>query len=254
MDLPFTNKYFFIIPVCLAIVVGCSSTEPLTENDFSPSDKEAEEIVAEIPGYTNQLRTLRGKGKAVVSEPGNTERVSIEFSSNTKKSLVTVKNSLGIEGGQMLTDSDSLFIYNKVDKFARKISIREGNLSRIDNLASLNILEIMSFSVDKEEVTRVLENETHFLLILSTRARVYVDRETYRVKQVQQPRSSRLPYSRILYENYSILEGFQLPRRITIFSADKSSKVDFLVQSLELNPELEPLALNMPDDIKVYYR
>lgn len=224
------------------------------EDGFSSSNMDPQKIIEAIPNYSSELSTLSGNGRAIVSEPGNTERVTIEFSSNTEKSLVTVKNSLGMEGGQMLTDSDSLFIYNKIDEFARKVSIRDGNLSRIDNLASLNIMDMMNFSVEGSEVNRVLENDSHFLLELSTKTRVYVDKNSFLVKQVEQPPSSQLPYSRILYENYSTLNGFQLPRRITIFSADKSSKVDFLVQSLEINPKLEPLVLNLPNNIKVYYR
>lgn len=245
--------YLLILPVL--ITAACStSKETVRDSGFTSTSVEANRITSSIPDYSVSLATLKGKGKAIVSEPGNNERVTIYFSSNREKSLVTVRNGIGIEGGKLLTDGDSLLVYNKIDKFARKISIREGSLERINNLASLNILDIINFTVDSTQISEVFENEDHYRLQLNSGARVFVDKDNGLIQQVEQPPSSRLPYSRIEYEAYSEINGFKLPRRITIFSADKKSKVNLLVQSLEVNPELEELEIELPKNTKIYYR
>lgn len=242
-----------LLPVLLT--AACStSKETVSASGFSSASVEATQITSSLPDYSGSLSTLKGKGKAIVSEPGNNERVTIYFSSNREKSLVTVRNGIGIEGGKLLTDGDSLLVYNKIDKFARKISIRDGSLERINNLASLNILDIINFTVDSTEVSRVFENEDHYRLQLESGARVFVDKDDRLIQRVEQPASSRLPYSLIEYEAYSEINGYKLPRRITIFSADKKSKVNLLVQSLEVNPVLEELEIELPKNTKIYYR
>ena len=239
----------------LLIATACSTSKPaMNESEFTSTDIPAENITNEIPDYSASLSTLKGKGKAIVSEPGSNDRVTVYFSSNQNKSLVTVKNGIGIEGGQLLTDGDSLLVYNKIDKFARKISIKEGSLDRINNLASLNILDIINYSVGYGEVSKVLENEKLYQLLLRSGTKVYVDKATGFIMKIEQPQSSNLPYSTIEYEAYSEINGFMLPRRITILSADKKSKVNLLVQSLEINPELAELEIELPDNIKIYYR
>lgn len=235
-------------------LVSCSGTEKLHRAGFTKSAEPLSEIVKRIPDYRTSLNTLKGKGRAIISEPGNTERVTINFSSNRSKSLVKVRNGIGIEGGQLLTDGDTLLVYNKVDKYARKIPIRKGDLDHINRLASLNILDMLSYSVTKEEVEAVLENKTLYQLRLSGGTEIYINKETGLVKEVIQPPDSRLPYSRITYDAYTSMKGFTLPRRISIFGAERKSKISLQLTGLELNPPLPELTINIPDDIPVYYK
>jgi len=249
------NKFLYLLSLLVLLTAACStSKETAGEPGFTTTSVEATKITRSLPDYSSSLSTLKGKGKALVSEPGNNERVTIYFSSNRDKSLVTVRNGIGIEGGKLLTDGDSLLVYNKIDNFARKISIKDGNLDRINNLASLNILDIINFTVDSTQVKQVLESEDRYRLQLNSGTQIFVDKDTGLIMQVEQPPGSNLPYSRIVYEAYSQIKEFKLPRRITIFSADKNSKVNLLVQSLEINPELEELTIELPNNTKVYYR
>lgn len=236
------------------LLSACSSPKELSKEGFRPSETDGEVIAKKIPDYSAELHSLKGKGRAIVSEPSNTERVRLRFSSNRQKSLVTVRNNLGIEGGQLLTDGDTLLVYNKVDKYARKIPIRGGNLDRINKLASLNILDIINYSIDGENITGVLENPTHYKLLLSTGAEIYIDKKSNLVAEVIQPDRSQLPYSKIEYSAYSQLKGYFLPQRITIFGTDKKSKIALQLTSLDLNPQLDPLNINLPEDIRIYYR
>lgn len=248
---PFLS-YFFVGFICLSLI-SCSGTKNITDDDFQSSSADVAEIVSQLPDYTTTLNTAEGKGRAIVSEPGNTERVTVLFSSNQQKSLVTIRNGIGIEGGQLLTDGDSLLVYNKVDKYARKLSIEGGNLNRINRLASLNILDMMNYSVSEDQVQRILENESTYQLQLKTDTKIYVSKDDFTILQIVQPRSSKLPYSKIEYDAYADINGFTLPRRISIFGSEGESKVALQITSLDLNVELDSLTINLPDDIDIYY-
>lgn len=249
-----TPKFFYIWSIVLSCILisACSGPREIQSDDFRSSNVSADSLAAQIPMYTNSLTTLKGKARAVVSEPGNTERVRINFSSNRDKSLVTIRNSLGIEGGQLLTDGDTLLIYDKIEKFARKIAVRGADLDRINRLASLNILDMMNYIVNPENIRSVQENQHYYLLLMHSGTNVYLNKDTYLVEQVEEPVDSELPYSKILYHAYDSLKEFVLPRRITIFGSEGDSKIDLQLTSLDLNPNLDTLAIELPDDIPVY--
>lgn len=235
-----------------AFFASCSTSKELSNEEYRTSSAEGKEIASQIPDYADILNSLKGKGRAIVSEPNNTERVTLLFSSNRAKSLVTIRTGLGIEGGKLLTDGDTLLVYNKVDNYARKIPIRSGNLDQINKLASLNILDIINFTFDAEDIDEVQENETHFKLLLSTGVQVFVDKETYLINEVIQPANTQLPYSKIQYDAYASLKEFKLPRRITIFGAEGQSKIALQVGSIEANPTLDSLTINLPEDTRIY--
>ncbi len=249
------NAILYLLLLFSVLLSACATTKEVpavTGEGFEVSDTPADSITAALPDYSNALKTVKGKGKAIVSEPNNSERATLYFSGNREKSLITIKNSIGIEGGKLLSDGDSLLVYNRVDKYARKISLKDGSLNNINNLASVNILEMLNMAVAGGSVEEVLQNKNSYLLQLQSGGKIYVSKESNVIKQINRPRSSGLPYSQIRYDGYSTIEGLKLPRRITIFSADESAKVDLLIQSLEVNPELDELTIDLPDDIKIY--
>ncbi|WP_421773033.1 DUF4292 domain-containing protein [Gracilimonas sp.] len=233
------------------IISSCTSTRTITEGDFTRVDIPKEEVVSQIPNYSQELQAIKGKGRALVSEPGNSDRVTIDFEANRELSLLTFQNRIGIEGGQMLVDSDSILIYNKLDKIAQKISIYDGRMTSLNELASINILDLLNFKVNVEDVQSIWESNNSYQLRLKNGARVFVNKENGRVQQVDQSRRGLAPYSRIIYESYGELNGFTLPRKITIFSADGDSRVVFLVRSLEVNPGKLNLEMDIPDNITI---
>lgn len=233
------------------IISACSTSRPITEGEFRESNISVRAVVADIPDYSEELKSLSGKGRALVSEPGNSDRVTIDFEADRDLSLLTIQNRIGIEGGQMLVDQDSILIYNKLDKVAQKISIYDGRLTSLNELASINILDLVNFKVNVEEVRLILESNNFFQLRLNNGAQVFVNKETGRIEQVIQTQSNVAPYSKIIYESYGELEGFILPRKITIFSSDEDSRVVFLVRDLNVNPGELKLSIDIPDNIKI---
>lgn len=238
----------------ILFVAACSTPRVATvdeDNKFTEASISADSLLSHLPDYSSSLNTIRGKGKAIVSEPGHSERVTVYFSGNRERSLVRIKNSLGIEGGQILSTGDSLLIYNKVDKEAQKISVHDDNVTSMGHLASVNAVHLMNFIPQTaDEIKQIYESDSNYLLVLRSGTEVYVDKQSFNVRQVDQPMRSGAPYSRIVYDAYGTIEGFILPRRVTIFSADSRSKVALLIQSLEVNPTDLDLNIDLPDDVK----
>lgn len=245
-------KYSTYLFFSLLVLASCSPTNKLVvDPDFSPASVSADSILRGIPDYSGELTAAKGKGRAVVSEPGNSERITIEFESDTALSLITIKNRIGIEGGKMLVDEDSILTYNKIDKYAQKVSVTDGRLTSLNELASVNLLDLLNFKLQNTVQDDVFESDSHFLLRLDNQGSVLVSKETGLINEVRQPRYTGLPYSRIVYQSYGNAEGYTLPRKITIFSADGESKVLFQIRSLDINPGDLILTIDIPDEIPI---
>lgn len=250
----FRYRSFFGIFLTLLFMISCSSSREVSgDEEMNEASISVSELLERVPNYRESLQTISGSGRAFVSEPGNSERVSLEFLSNRNESLITVRTSVGIEGGQIYVDSDSLLVYNRVDKVAEKVPLNQGKLTSVGSIASVNMLDLFNFTFTEPDVDKLYETRDEYIAILINNARVVISKETEHVLEVvQADDNQQVPYSRIIYEGYAEIDDFYLPRKITIFSSDGESRATLLVQNLEINEELPELGIELPDDIPVY--
>jgi hypothetical protein len=249
--------YLLTFLLLTGLITGCATTQKVStpgNKNFHSSTASADSITARIPNYKGTLSSVKGKAKAIVSGPEKSNRVTLHFSGNRQKSLIIVKNNIGIKGAKILANGDSLLIYNKVDNYARKISVKRADINGIDHLASINLLKLLNYPLKKGDISSILANKKSYLLRLQSGGSVYISKKNDLIQQIQQPPSSGMPYSKIIYSGYNSVEGLTLPRKITIFSTDQSTRIDLLVQSLTINPSLGKLTIDLPRDIKIYHR
>lgn len=245
----------FLPVILLAVLVSaCSSPRLATDTeDLSVATISADELLELIPNYRNNLETINGVGRALISEPGNSDRVTLEFKSNRTTSLIDIRTSVGIQGGKILVDGDSLLIYNRVDKYAEKVSIAQSDLTSVGSIASLNMLDLFNFTITAGEIDTIFDDGNTYIILLRNEATVTVSKSDGLIKEVHQSvNSPSAPYRKIEYEGYGQIDHFQLPRKITILSRDEKSRATLLVQRLEVNQSLPPLTIDLPDNIPIY--
>lgn len=248
------NRLFtiLIITVLAGILLSCSISSVIDKDeqgDYRPSTISSDSLHKLISDYSGALAKVSGKGRAIVSQKNGSDRLTIEFYSNRDTSLLTIRSSVGIEGGQVLVKDDSVLVYNKVDKYARISPLSEGSGSDIGSLASVNIIELLNFTVQRDEITSVVENDDFYVGILGNKGRFFLEKKTGLIREVLWNRDS--PYRQIIYEGYTDLDEFELPRKITILSADENSQVVFLVQNLNVNSSLPELTIKLPENIPI---
>lgn len=243
----------FSVVLITVLTMACSTQREFAGYEgLNHASLSAEEVTALIPDYRDELVTISGGGRALVSEPGGSERVSVQFQANRHESLITIRNNLGIEGGQIYADSDSLLLYNRIDKKAEKVPLHEGRLSSVGSIASVNILDLVNYTLNSNEIDEIFEDGRHYIVVLDNRTRITIDKDGGVIREVVHATDvSGAPYSKIEYEGYARIGGFLLPRRITIYSRDKASRATLLVQRLDVNIELPELAIRIPDDIPI---
>lgn len=242
----------YLILGSVLLFVSCTSANKLTDEESLYSVKiPLHEIVDKIPNYSGKLVAVKGKGRAIVSEPGSSDQITIDFESDTTLSLLTFKNRIGITGGSMLVDADSILIYNKIDKYAQKVSVQDGRMTNLNELASVNLLDLMNFKIEIKDVEKILQSDTEYVLGFYNKGIARINKKTGTVSYVEQARSSGLPYSSLNYESYGSIDGYTLPRKITILSADRNSQVVFQVRSLKVNSNDLDLKIDIPNDVTI---
>ena len=232
------------------LLISCTSSKKVTGDEvLYPVTIPLNEVIEKIPNYSNSLISAKGKGRAIVSEPGNNERITMDFETDTTLSLLTIKNRIGITGGIMLVAEDSILIYNKIDKYAQKVSVQDGRMTNLNELASVNLLDLMNFKIEAKDVERILQSDTEYVLGFYNKGIARINKKNGTVSYVEQARSSGLPYSSLQYESYGTIDGYKLPRKITILSADRNSQVVFQIRTLEINPSKLSLGIDIANDI-----
>jgi len=249
-----SQSLLFSIIFLSFFIYSCAGPRAALEyENLDPALITADSLVAMMPDYSDELQTMTGSGRALVSEPGNSSRVTVDFQSNRTRSLMTIRTSIGVEGGQILIEPDSLLIYNKVDNIAQKVSPEQSSLSSVGSIASLNMLDLFNFRIEADQVEQLFDNDDTFYVLLKDRAAVEVSKRSGLVMRVDRSESQLpIPYQTIEYDGYAEIDRFQLPRKITIFSSDGQSRATFLVQQLHVNGKLPPLEIDIPDDIPIY--
>ncbi|MEX1011044.1 MAG: DUF4292 domain-containing protein [Balneolaceae bacterium] len=245
------------LPVLLTLLFllgsGCRSiswTETET-GELSPSELGSEEFAALVPDYLNSLQTLQGSGQALISQPGGSDRVHLDFYSSREESLVHIRNRLGMEGAQILVGEDSVLVYNRIDNIAEKVSIRSEYLSDVGTLATVNLATLFSPGISKEELEAIYESRDHYVGVTESNSRITVDRGHGTILEIQHPEEADSPYRRVIYEEYGDADGFTLPRKITIFSQDGRSRVTFLARFLQANHPLPELTIRIPEETPI---
>lgn len=246
------NRSLSILTILILLLLSaCSTTEIFTGVEgLEFADISSEELTSLIPNYNVELITISGSGRAIVSEPGNSDRVAIRFQANREEGLINVRNSAGIEGGQIFVDRDSIMIYNRIDKIAEKVSLQHGNLSTVGSIASVNLIELFNYTFESSDVDRIYDDRDQFVVLLHDQSIIRVMKRSGFIHNVVHTNDEHsAPYGRIDYDGYAQINSFHLPRRITIYSIDGNSRAALFVQELELNLELPELGIELPDDV-----
>lgn len=243
--------------LCLSFVLAaaCSPAEMVrdTEMDesFHASDRTTGELISELDNYRNGITALKGRARTQLSSPGESERATVSFSSTREKSLLEIRNQLGIEGGRILSNPDSVLIYNRMENYAQKMDRQMAAHYYLSGITALNLVDILHPSRERLAEARVLESRNHYMLVTPDEYRYYFDRDDLILKRTEYPVQDPEAFSTFLFEDYVEVDGAHVPRRIQILSSDEKTSIFLMIRSLEVNPDELTFDIDIPDDITI---
>lgn len=249
-------------PLCLAMLVGlaagsCAPREialPDSRFDaaaFVPSSTTPEDFYHMYTAHSEPLQALHGRASVQVSEPGNTERLTATFYSSRNQSLLSLRNNLGIEGGRIYSDSDSVLVYNRLERTAHKLSYNDAARILLHGVPALNLIRILQPILHAAQIEDILESDQHWLILTRSGSRHLFNRTTLALVQSEIPDLFHEGYSRFHFENHRETQNQLLPGRIRILSPDEKAHIFFVIRSLEINPAGLDFEVDIPDDIEV---
>lgn len=236
----------------LLIVSACATPYAVFETgELTEAEISIDQFHEGLLQYGENLQTLSGNGRLLISQPGNSDRLSLDYHSDRQASLITFRNRIGIEGGRILVSSDSLLFYNRIDRIAERHSLRNGNLTELGALATVNLTELFNYPVNRDSLAALYETEYHFIAFSYGGTRITTDKQDGNILEVRFDPAEETRYSRVIYEEHADFDGFILPRKITIFGREGETRLTLLVRQLRINAPLPPLQIEIPDEIPV---
>lgn len=219
--------------------------------DFEPSQATAEEVMSSLVLDYEQVDALTGRANARISRPDYSEQATLLFTSDRSQSLLAIRNNLGIEGGRIYADVDSVTMYDRIEGEAWRMSTEDSHLLLLKGLTAFNLLEFLLPAFSAANVSTIYESEDQWLLGLLNGNQLYFDKSSGLLKRIFQPATAPDAYNHFIFSNHARLEGVMLPRRIQILSNDEKSTIFLLIRALELNPSVPSFDIGIPDDIPI---
>ena len=182
--------------LALVLVVACSSSKDIAKNDgFTHAEITPEELVQQM--QKSGLNSVEGKSKAMISQPGNTDKATLNFKSTRTVTLIEVKNRIGIEGGLLFLTEDSVLLYNRVDKYAKKTDRRSGQLPELSGISPVNILQILDYQIEADDISQLRSNGEILQVVLNNDTMLKLWADTKRIRGIHQPYRRDAPYTKI---------------------------------------------------------
>ncbi len=230
--------------------IAANQNEPLSE-EYRPSRVSKSELMVHLGD--SSLTSIQGRARVQFSAPGSSERGIAEFRADKNNMLVSIRNSLGIEGGSVLVDSDSVLLYYNLDRIAWKFSIADyESMTDISMKLPLNLLAVIKPSVAEDDIASVKENASSYLLTLDDGSEIVIDRQSHLPSVIRYKTDVPDRFSEFIYESYSRLNGINLPRRIQAVTHDRNNRIRFDVIELQVNPSNLRFSLNIPNGVPIF--
>jgi len=250
-------RYSVFLTSLLFIIQACQSTKFITDKSFKETFKKSNlrpsRIESKIPVYTDSLESITGKARIQISQPNHYQRGTIYFVSDRKQSKFTFKNSLGIEGGELYFNKDSALVYNKIDKYARKMSIREYSYVYLNGLLPINPVDVISPHLGQLNAQSVYESPDYYAITYRNGTRIILGKKDFLLRKIEYPKGFHSEYATIIFDGYAEIDGYHLPRKIQILSSDKKSNIFLLIQSLTINPKHPNFKIDLPAHLTVQH-
>ncbi len=243
----------FLAAALLAVLSACSVTEPLQVDDmaFVPSETGRDVFFEQFAAHNIIPQAMSGRASVQVSEPGHTERVNVRFRSDRQRSLLLISNNLGIEGGRIYSDPDSVIVYNRLEETAHKMSHDDAAWFYLNGIGAMNLIRMLYPLTGPEQIEAIFESDEYYLVETGIGERHLVSRDRFVLRRTE--RTTALPeaYSTFQFDNHGDLDGYQLPRRIQILSYDGKSNIFLVIRALEMNPSELEFDPGIPDAIDI---
>ncbi|HAC14595.1 MAG TPA: hypothetical protein DCE78_01435 [Bacteroidetes bacterium] len=252
MDVAKSRIRFLITAILMVVVGACTSPKNIVLNgEFIPSDRNPADVLRELRGLETPIEGISGRARAQYSGPGSSERSGVIFTSDRDRTLMVFRNNLGIEGGSLLVEPDSVTFYNRIDQFAQRVSNADHDVLFENGFYAVNLLQILNPDLQKRTPRRVFESETAWRITFDDQVSMVFDKETGDLLQYDLYILNNFAFSTYLFGNHMEVAGYRLPRNIQITTKDKRSNIYLSVQSIDVNPAFLDMTLNIPSHVRI---
>lgn len=286
--------YFVVLALAIPLLNSCAtSSSTRSGNSFNGligepavpvplSDPHAQQLLLQFA--PNAVRSVQGSALLQISEPGQSDRLQMQFTGIAGKNHIRLKTSVGIPAAEIYSDPDSLILLNLADSYAEIVprgagqdrttgQDRAATHKSADSSttalaarqpwtvpATANLLDILHPSVTPGEVQSLTYIEGTWELTLKT-GEVWTLRGEQPGKMTGKQRKN--PFTLVRRDNLTgtlgsiadsieylgtvEIDGQILPRRVSILNETRQSRILVQIRSLEINGQDRPLEILRPE-------
>jgi hypothetical protein len=238
----------------VALLLASCAPRPVTidvPNGFEPSTVHPRDLLEMMVRPEALATTLSGRGRVQLSMPGNTERSTVQFASDRERTLLTFRNSLGIEAGRLLVETDSITFYNRIDQYVQRLSVNDKDLILENGFYAVNLLGVLAPDLRAREPRWAYESPDAWRIVFEDRTSMTFNKNSRNLTSIDFYATNPVAFTTYLFANHFDAGGYPMPRNVQILSQDKKSSIFLTIQSLEINPVSIDLNPQIPADTRI---
>jgi len=151
----------------------------------------------------------------------------------------------------MLIDGDSVLVYDRINKTARKMTLRDYGYLYLNGVMPMNPITLLAPDLSKKKVRGLYENDHYYYILFKDGTRAYLDHHDWSIRKIVYPFNKSDVITNFMYDAYARINGLHLPRKIQMTSHNGQSSLFLMIQSLEINPKQLNLNLDLPKSITI---
>lgn len=247
----YSNVRILIFALLTGMLYSCAPRPIVINNDFVLSSRNPSEVLYELRKPDVAVNGISGRARAQYSGPGSSERSTVTFASDRDRTLLVFRNSLGIEGGRLLVEPDSVTFYNRIEQVAQKVGADNHDALFDNGIYAVNMLSILNPDLEKRSPRRIYENESAWRITFDDHVSMVFDKSNGDLMQFDFRVLNNFAFSTYLFANYTEIDGYRFPRNIQITTVDKKANIFLNMQSYVVNPAYLDLTLDIPGHVRI---
>lgn len=227
------------IPVILILAASCAPKPILLkEGRFDLSKRDGQEVMSDLFDAGSFAESVSGTARVQATSPGLTERGIMDFASTRRMSYASIRNGIGIEGYRLLIDGDSITIFNRIDRYAERLALK-------DAILPMSLLDILNPDLLSKRVSKLYENPTYWYFLFVDGSAAIIGRSDGHIKRLD------ALFATVLYEDVTRNDSIPMARRIQLLSHDQKTNIFLNIQAVRMNPESLEFELRMPAGTRI---
>jgi len=254
------SQRIILLVTLTTILISCVPSKPVYEEEVLPADR----LVKRLEANRRKIKTFEGSGIINVESPKVDAKATFEVSLRKPDSLkFAIYGPFGIDLAQALVTGSEFTFYNVLQNVVYKGRNDKNILNKIFHIdlsfselidafaGAINLTDKLRLEPDMFNLSEEDYHLTYFDSLSNRQSEYEIQINNLAIKKYQLYKVPNILLFEGEYSDFEIMNRVAIPYSTVIQNKINRQKVTIEYRNIEVNEDLESLAIDIPSDAKI---